>query len=80
MWNHCIVCAGDLGSNDALETFPTGSKIAYDPEVGRLWVICPRCDRWNLTPLEERWEATSRPLSPWTFVAVPARRLQSWTV
>ena len=24
---------------------------------GRLWVICTRCGRWNLTPLDERWEA-----------------------
>src|SRR5205085_11331197 len=24
---------------------------------GRLWVVCPHCSRWNLTPLEERWEA-----------------------
>jgi hypothetical protein len=22
-----------------------------------LWVVCRRCARWNLTPLEERWEA-----------------------
>ena len=24
---------------------------------GRLWAICPHCARWNLAPLEERWEA-----------------------
>src|SRR5205814_4829923 len=24
---------------------------------GRLWVVCKHCERWNLTPLEERWEA-----------------------
>jgi hypothetical protein len=24
---------------------------------GRLWVVCRKCERWNLTPLEERWEA-----------------------
>ena len=24
---------------------------------GRLWVVCRSCERWNLTPLEERWEA-----------------------
>jgi hypothetical protein len=22
-----------------------------------LWVVCRRCERWNLSPLEERWEA-----------------------
>src|SRR6185503_3261866 len=40
-----------------LSTFPVGRRLAYDPKKGRLWVICTRCGRWNLTPLEERWEA-----------------------
>jgi hypothetical protein len=31
--------------------------LAFDAAKGRLWVVCPRCGRWNLTPLEERWEA-----------------------
>lgn len=22
-----------------------------------MWVVCAKCGRWNLTPLEERWEA-----------------------
>ncbi|HVE35718.1 MAG TPA: hypothetical protein VNC18_19290 [Gemmatimonadaceae bacterium] len=22
-----------------------------------MWVVCRRCERWNLSPLEERWEA-----------------------
>ena len=30
--------------------------MAYDPERGRLWNVCPRCSRWTLTPLESRWE------------------------
>jgi hypothetical protein len=34
-----------------------GRRIAFDPARGRLWVLCPRCARWNLSPLEERWEA-----------------------
>jgi hypothetical protein len=72
MWNHCIVCAGDLGSNDTLEVFPTGSTIAYDPQVGRLWVICPQCDRWNLTPLEERWEALESLERIWETVTARA--------
>ena len=20
-------------------------------------MVCPRCEKWNLTPLEERWDA-----------------------
>ena len=34
-----------------------GRRLAFDQAKGRLWVICERCSRWNLTPLEERWEA-----------------------
>ena len=34
-----------------------GGRLAFDPAKGRLWVICRRCERWNLSPLEERWEA-----------------------
>jgi hypothetical protein len=37
--------------------FPVGRRLAYDPARGRLWVICTRCNRWNLSPLDERWEA-----------------------
>ncbi len=37
--------------------FPVGTRLAFDVTRGRLWVICRACDRWNLSPLEERWEA-----------------------
>ena len=30
--------------------------MAYDPHRGRLWTVCSACFRWNLTPLEDRWE------------------------
>jgi len=30
--------------------------LAYDPQIGRLWEVCSGCGRWNLTPLEDRWE------------------------
>jgi hypothetical protein len=40
-----------------VEAFPVGRRLAFDAAKGRLWVVCPRCERWNLTPLEERWEA-----------------------
>ena len=45
--------AGQFG----LETFQVGRRLAFDPERGRLWVVCRACERWNLSPLEERWEA-----------------------
>lgn len=57
MWRHCLRCHADLGRNSVLETFPVGERIAYDPEKGRLWVVCPACGRWNLSPLLARWEA-----------------------
>ena len=57
MYRHCIFCSADLGRNDTLEAFPVGRRIAFDAWKGRLWAVCPRCARWNLAPLEERWEA-----------------------
>jgi hypothetical protein len=53
----CLFCAGRLGRNPLLATLPIGERIAFDPARGRLWVICPGCERWNLVPIEERWEA-----------------------
>ena len=52
-----MYCKKALGSNKVVEEFPVGRRLAFDAERGRLWVVCRRCERWNLTPLEERWEA-----------------------
>jgi hypothetical protein len=57
MFSACLFCHLDLGANETLEAFPVGRRLAYDPARGRLWVVCPHCARWNLSPLEERWEA-----------------------
>jgi hypothetical protein len=57
MYATCLFCNGDLGRNEAIEAFPVGRRLAFDPAKGRLWVVCRKCERWNLTPLEERWEA-----------------------
>lgn len=57
MYRTCISCHGRLGDNEEVEAFPVGERLAFDPERGRLWVVCTRCRRWNLSPLEERWEA-----------------------
>ncbi len=56
MFTNCIHCTADLGRNEAFELFPIGTRLAFDAARGRLWVICRACDRWNLSPLEERWE------------------------
>ena len=57
MWKNCLVCSSDLGTNEEVEHFPIGRSLAYDPFRGRLWAICSNCGRWNLTPLDQRWEA-----------------------
>src|SRR5688500_3907657 len=57
MYSTCLFCNGSLGENTAIEIFPVGKRLAFDPAKGRLWVICRKCERWNLSPLEERWEA-----------------------
>ena len=57
MYSTCLHCHASLGTNESIEAFPVGRRLAFDAAKGRLWVICPACGRWNLTPLEERWEA-----------------------
>jgi hypothetical protein len=57
MYTTCLFCHSDLGANHFLPTFPVGRRLAFDSRKGRLWVVCTRCGRWNLSPLEERWEA-----------------------
>lgn len=57
MYSTCLFCNSSLGQNEAIEEFPVGRRLAFDAAKGRLWVICQQCERWNLTPLEERWEA-----------------------
>ncbi len=57
MYTTCIFCHAALGANDVIEQFPVGRRIAFDADQGRLWVVCPKCERWNLSPFETRWEA-----------------------
>jgi hypothetical protein len=57
MYATCLFCHARLGTNEAIEHFPIGRRLAFDAAKGRLWVVCPACGRWNLSPAEERWEA-----------------------
>jgi hypothetical protein len=57
MFTTCFFCSADLGRNATLEAMPVGRRLAFNQESGRLWVVCRACERWNLSPLEERWEA-----------------------
>lgn len=57
MYAACLWCFRDLGRNAEIGAFPVGRRLAFDAARGRFWVICRKCGRWNLSPLEERWEA-----------------------
>jgi hypothetical protein len=57
MYSTCLYCHRPLGANTRVEAFPVGECLAFDPERGRLWAVCRSCARWNLSPVEERWEA-----------------------
>jgi len=57
VYSTCLFCNANLGANEVIESFPVGRRLAFDAGNGRLWVVCRKCERWNLSPLEERWEA-----------------------
>ena len=52
-----MFCSRPLTANESVEHFPVGKRVAFDSKRGRLWVICTSCQRWNLAPIEDRWEA-----------------------
>jgi hypothetical protein len=57
VYSTCIFCNQAFGTNSTLPSFPVGRRLAFDAAKGRLWAVCRKCERWNLSPLEERWEA-----------------------
>ena len=57
MYSTCLFCHARLGRNDVVEHFPVGRRVAFDSAKGRLWAVCAECRRWNLSPIEDRWEA-----------------------
>jgi hypothetical protein len=57
LYSTCLFCLGKLGENSEIEIFPIGGRLAFDSVKGRLWVVCRKCERWNLVPIEQRWEA-----------------------
>ena len=57
MYATCLFCNTALGTNESIEHFPVGRRPAFDSATGRLWVVCRKCERWNLSPLETRSEA-----------------------
>ena len=57
MYSTCLFCNKHLGTNEVIESFPIGRRLAFDAPKGRLWVVCKRCEKWNLSPFDQRWEA-----------------------
>ena len=57
VYSTCTFCYSALGKNELLETFSVSKRVAFDPAKGCLWAICKECSRWNLAPVEDRWEA-----------------------
>jgi hypothetical protein len=51
----CLFCHRALGAGPFRVPAP-GRRCAIDPELGRLWEVCPECGRWNPVPLASRWE------------------------
>jgi hypothetical protein len=71
VYSTCLFCLQPLGKNESIESLPLGRRVAFDPRRGRLWILCGRCSRWNLTPFEERWEALEE--CERLFMATPVR-------
>ncbi len=57
MIRSCFVCGRAFDGERLFEHVPPADRVAYDPDRGRLWMICPGCRRWSLVPIEDRWEA-----------------------
>lgn len=49
----CAWCDKPLGVNELLAEYPVGRRLAFDPATARIWAICPKCERWNLSYLDE---------------------------
>jgi len=56
MFKTCAFCNGKLDGDGGPSGLGVGRRLAFDEWKVRLWVICPKCTRWNLAPLDERLE------------------------
>src|SRR2546428_1404389 len=56
MYRTCAFCNGKLDGAGGPSGLGVGGRRAFGEWKGRLWVICPKCTRWNLAPLDERLE------------------------
>jgi hypothetical protein len=56
MFKTCAFCNASLDGDGGPSGLGVGRRLAFDEWKGRLWVICAKCSRWNLTPLDDRLE------------------------
>jgi len=56
MFVSCAFCNASFDGDGGPSGLGVGRRIAFDEWKGRLWVVCPRCSRWNLTPFDDRLE------------------------
>src|SRR5256886_3809046 len=56
MYRTCAFCNGKLDGDGGPSGLGVGRRLAFDEWKGRLWVICPKCSRWNLAPIDDRLE------------------------
>jgi hypothetical protein len=57
LYSCCLFCGRRFPDSTMFGRLPPGLQLAYDPARSRLWSICGRCRRWNLVPVEERFDA-----------------------
>lgn len=53
----CLVCGSAFTGEHDVEHLSPAARVAFDPDRGRLWLVCDSCLRWSLVPMEDRWEA-----------------------
>jgi hypothetical protein len=56
MFRNCAFCNASFDGDGGPSGLGIGRRFAFDEWKGRLWVVCPRCSRWNLTPFDDRLE------------------------
>ena len=56
MYTSCAFCNATLDGDGGPSGLGVGRRLAFDEWKARLWVVCPKCSRWNLTPLDDRLE------------------------
>jgi hypothetical protein len=54
VYRTCAFCNAALRGDGGPSGLGVGRRLAFDEWRGRLWVVCPACARWNLTPLDDR--------------------------